>query len=490
MSCFPFAGLEVEHADTRRCLAVHELPTTWRTGSLPSTFARRPSTSCPCSAVSLPTTRMSSRRSLRLSSIGSCGTSSRFVSARPITPRCTTDPLRVQQCPLLELDSSPSDDASPVGSPVPSRYTALPLEHGAEPSPNSTHFNISDDSGSTSTPPPTSKTSPSNTEVSDVPRISATTFTSLLGALLTDQSSMVAKSTESALVRFLCRLKGKPLPLGSTPPSPVVKSTACADPADFLRLADHDTTHQHHPYHLGPEACRVLEDEFVTGIVLGLARLDDDERDAADKSKDEVDLGSSATTTRRAPSAAPAENTPPMTLVLSPEEEQIEDGWLSGGAPSSGRPFDTSMGSSGDVWGAPLTSFFDDGLDRVNGSDAGAGSSINSNGEESIDYGQAGVIPRSSPSEPMYSTFSPDGHGDEESAIGKMVSMSLIGAIAAAECLETEVLVQQILPEVDRMKTESMFYVRKEATQALGSLARTLPVEVLESVVVSVQLDP
>lgn len=345
----------------------------------------------------------------------------------------------------------------------------MPTDHGIVPSPTSAHF-ISDDSGSTSTPPPTSKTSPSNTEVSDVPRISVATFTSLLGALLTDQSSLVAKSTESALVRFLCRLKGKPLPAASLPPSPspdAPKSTAICDPADYLRPSTDESLHHHHPYQLTSEACRVLEDEFVTGIVLGLARLDDDERDP-EKSMDDVDLSSSSTT-RRAPSAVPVDDTPPMTLVLSPEEEQIEDGWLAAGAATSGGPFDSPVGPTAEGWGAPLSSFFDDGLDRING-DANGG---------------AGVIDSSSPMEPVYSSFSPDGHGDEESAIGKMVSMSLIGAIAAADCLETEVLVDQILPEVDRMKMEPMFYVRKEATQALGSLARTLPVEVLETVVVS-----
>ncbi|ORY55154.1 armadillo-type protein [Leucosporidium creatinivorum] len=370
------------------------------------------------------------------------------------------------QCPLVELDGS-SNNSSPAGSPVPSRYVPMPSDNTIAPSPTSAHF-ISDDSGSTSTPPPTSKTSPSNTEISDVPRISVATFTSLLGALLTDQSSLVAKSTESALVRFLCRLKGKPLPTISPPSSPAPearKSTAICDPADYLRPSADESTHHHHPYDLTPEACRVLEDEFVTGIVLGLARLDDEERDP-EKSMDDVDFSSSSTT-RRAPSAVPTEDTPPMTLVLSPEEEQIEDGWLAAGAASSGGPFDSQVGPTAESWGEPMTSFFDDGLDRVNGDSSG----------------DAGVMASSSPMEPVYSSFSPDGHGDEESAIGKMVSMSLIGAIAAADCLETEVLVHQILPEVDRMKAEPMFYVRKEATQALGSLARTLPVEVLETVV-------
>jgi hypothetical protein len=94
------------------------------------------------------------------------------------------------------------------------------------------------------------------------------------------------------------------------------------------------------------------------------------------------------------------------------------------------------------------------------------------------------MLPDSSPPDPIFSSFSVDGQGDEEAAIGKLVSMSLINAIAATECLSAEVLVTQLLPEVDRMKTESMFYVRKEAVQALASLANCLPVEVFEEKVV------
>ncbi|KWU43155.1 ARM repeat-containing protein [Rhodotorula sp. JG-1b] len=88
----------------------------------------------------------------------------------------------------------------------------------------------------------------------------------------------------------------------------------------------------------------------------------------------------------------------------------------------------------------------------------------------------------------MFSSFSPDpaaDQGSEESAIGKMVAMSLIAAITSADCLDSSVLVEQFLPEVVRMGDEPMFYVRKEAVQALGALAKAMPLDVLQSTVLT-----
>lgn len=317
------------------------------------------------------------------------------------------------------------------------------------PAPTSTHF-LSDDSSSYT--PPTSKTSPSNTEVSDAPRISATTFTSLLGALLTDQSTVVANSTQNALVRFLCRLKGKPFPLAPTLSSPSGPSTALAPyERPVLEAA---STHQV-PYNLTEEARRVLEDEFVHGIVLGLARLDDDDRDG-DKGMDGVECGSSIQS--RSPGRLDDHQ-----LVLSPEEEHIEDGWMGSNQNEHGQ----APGPTAESWGEPLVGYF-------------GGAPVEPSKSE------YSLHPENSPAGQVYSSFSPDGgQGEEESAIGKLVSMSLISAIAATDCLEPDVLADQILLEVDRMKSEPMFYVRKEAAVALGSLARSLPLEVFESDVVS-----
>lgn len=226
-------------------------------------------------------------------------------------------------------------------------------------------------------------------------------------------------------------------------------------------------------YHLTDEAKRILEDEFINGIVLGLARLDDDERDDEDG---ESDLGGQMDGVEAQPSSAAGAPTTPdgglegahddshslsSSLVLSPEEDLIEDSWMNSSSETG-----TAPGPTAESWGEPLVSYFNDANDRPQN-----------------EYSRL-VLDSSSPAGQVYSSFSPDGHGDEEAAIGKLVSMSLIGAIAATDCFEPEVLATQLLPEVERMKSEATFYVRKEAVQALASLARTLPIEVFEMTVV------
>ncbi|GAA5890688.1 hypothetical protein JCM6882_000626 [Rhodosporidiobolus microsporus] len=389
-------------------------------------------------------------------------------------------------CPLAELDPSSEDGdgekaSHAADSPDPSR----PSFTSVEPSPTSAHFPIahSDESGS---PPPTSKTSPANSTapLPEIPRISATTFTSLLGALLTDQSSFVAKATESALVRFLCRLRDKPLPPSPTPEEPIVAEFAFGTETGVQNANE---GHEH-KYDFGEEPRQLLEDEVVVGIVLGLARLDEDDKDSAageaDASESVVLPTLGASTSPKKASAAELPLPPPPvsreelenpTLFLSPEEEILSDEWIAG---LNGMVERESAGPATESWGNPLVPSEGEAQDSES-----AASEQAVNGGDQLQPGDL-LHSMSSPlGEPMYSTFSPDqgADADEEASIGKMVSMSLIGAISSAGCLDQTVLVEQLLPEVERMKDEPMFYVRKEAVQALGNLAKALSVEVLES---------
>ncbi|BGP21075.1 hypothetical protein JCM10213_007593 [Rhodosporidiobolus nylandii] len=405
-------------------------------------------------------------------------------------------------CPLAELDPSSEDggEGHKPGSSFPAASPDLNNMHppsftSAEPSPTSSHFPVarSDESG---TPPPTSKTSPANSTVplacedgasvnADAPRISATAFTSLLGALLTDQSSYVAKSTEAALVRFLCRLKGRPLPPPDSPDEPEDADFAFNDAPDGPKKGEGGEDKK--PYLLSQEANQLLEDEMVSGIVLGLARLDEDDKDgmldaAADAGEDS---SFSATGSPQAARSTPLpvqeqakkDEIENPTLFMSPEEDPLGDEWLSGIDTTSGEGGEESTaGPAADSWGQPLVPA------------SSTGNADQSQQQPNGNLNPAALLQSmSSPvGEPLYSTFSPDhanADGDEEASIGKMVSMSLIGAIAEAECLDEAVFVEQFLPEVARMKDDSAYYVRKEAVQALGNLAQALPQELLISAV-------
>lgn len=334
------------------------------------------------------------------------------------------------------------------------------------------------------TPPPTTKTSPalSSSALPDLPCISAAAFTSLLGALLTDQSTYVAKATEAAVVRFLCRLKGKPVP-----PEPVEESAAAefafgASEANLITVG----TEEAHPattYRFTDEAKQVLEDEIVCGIVLGLARLD--QEDMENRQEDGVNGETAAGPSRRDLSATPdpsasRDAAEDPTLFHSPEEQSLDDAWLAGvngvsntGSEQSPVVRDDDSAPTSQPQQIPPAS---------------------KNAETDSESGDLSFRPESSPlGDAMFSSFSPDvaaDQGGEESAIGKMVAMSLIAAITSAGCLDSSVLVEQFLPEVVRMGDEPMFYVRKEAVQALGALAKAMPLDVLQSTVVRFDFIP
>ncbi|GAA6005324.1 hypothetical protein JCM11491_002658 [Sporobolomyces phaffii] len=344
-------------------------------------------------------------------------------------------------CPLAELDSASDKEASGSSSPVPSRYKPRSDSVvGESPAPS-----LAGPSDRSATPPPTSETSPaqshSDSSSSNLPRISATTFTALLGALLTDQSTTVAKAAETSIVRFLCRLRDKPLPpvapsdyasLEFPPPSsnvPQVPELAVSEPDP------------HSTYTFSIEARQVLEDEVVSGIVIGLARLDEEDPERSNTA-DHFD-----------------------SAKHRPDEHERQDGHSENPVLFTS-PEEQSFEFTEDEPDLEMRILMEWTQDRE---------------RKNLDTLAVDVPSSSSPPDQIFSSFSPEQPADEESSIGKMVSMSLIGAIAAADCLETSVLIKQFLPEVERMKTESMFYVRKEAVQALGNLATAVPVEELET---------
>ncbi|GAA5988639.1 hypothetical protein JCM10908_003650 [Rhodotorula pacifica] len=379
------------------------------------------------------------------------------------------------QCPLLEFDSnSSSSEERPALVHAETDEIQKISFASVETSPTSSN-NVSDRSD---TPPPTTKTSPamSSSALPDLPRISAAAFTSLLGALLTDQSTFVAKATEAAVVRFLCRLKSKPVPPEPVEEPSLAEFTFGAS-EETLTIPGPDEGKRASGYHFSDEAKQVLEDEIVCGIVLGLARLDEDDKET--RAEDGQSTGTPAGPARRKLSATPepvdtGNETENPTLFLSPEEEPLDDAWLAG------------------VNGAS------DGAGELTGStDGGACSTTQPQAippasksiETDSESGDKSFRPESSPlGDPIFSSFSPDpaaDQGGEESAIGKMVAMSLIAAITNADCLDSSVLVEQFLPEVVRMGDEAMFYVRKEAVQALGALAKAMPLDVLQSTVLT-----
>lgn len=78
-------------------------------------------------------------------------------------------------------------------------------------------------------------------------------------------------------------------------------------------------------------------------------------------------------------------------------------------------------------------------------------------------------------------SYQTDGELDEETAIGQLSSMSLMAAVAAGGLLDADVQ-RAFVMEVQRVgRHSSVFYVRLEASLALGALAKVVPEELVLS---------
>ena len=431
------------------------------------------------------------------------------------------------QCPLDGQDDATLPmghaNATPKASARGARRTRSSSDMGESPTTGSERhsppspYRFSNES----TPPTTSKTSPADADLGtslSPPRIPSTAFTSLLGALLTDQSAFVADCAQAAFVRFLCRLKDRACPSHEHSEALAQLQLEHGDTDTDTMPAYHvDDAHAVvHRYRITQRAREALEEECVHGIVLGLARLDEDERPRAMSAIDSTSQTSSPAGTPRiggdqpprgvrahrglstassddmahlehSPAISPRDpgRTPPTLTTTEP---------LSEGIRKPSQQLDDEDDATMDSWLENLTQpRADEDVDMdaplvENKSGSRNGIRPFSHLEYDDDFGaQSPQISDFDSGDHIYSTFSSPKDGaadDEEASIGKLVSMSLIAAIASARCLDQDVLTNNILPEVARMKRESMLFVRKQAVEALQKLAEVIPAGIVEETIV------
>ena len=72
---------------------------------------------------------------------------------------------------------------------------------------------------------------------------------------------------------------------------------------------------------------------------------------------------------------------------------------------------------------------------------------------------------------------------DEESAVARMASVSLLSALAADELIPQEALMGRFAPEVLKLIDDGAFYVRKEVASSLGPLSRNMSTEMVKQTV-------
>ncbi len=72
---------------------------------------------------------------------------------------------------------------------------------------------------------------------------------------------------------------------------------------------------------------------------------------------------------------------------------------------------------------------------------------------------------------------------DEESAVGRMASVSLLAALANDELIPQDTLLHRFAPEILKLIDDGAFYVRKEVASSLGPMSRNMTVEATEQTV-------
>ncbi|TFK29838.1 ARM repeat-containing protein [Coprinopsis marcescibilis] len=274
--------------------------------------------------------------------------------------------------------------------------------------------------------------------------ISVQAFTPILGTLLLSSSPTIVGSARFAVVNLLARMKrADDKDSGSIPVSPVphgYESDLCDDVDE-----DQDET----LYSVGmfkKDERSLFRQEILHSVVIGMGRLDlDPETDPQPNDAGDWEDASS------------------MSLTASHDADVLES-----------RPKSPKYGD--------VNPYFPAAQYEQHVASAGTPTTISSASSspphDSADFG------RRVPSSGLDASDEEcrDGDDDEEqAAIGRLSSMSLMAAVTAAGSAEEDVQ-RAFVTELERIGRDSnYFYVRSEASLALGALAKVVPEELVLS---------
>lgn len=302
------------------------------------------------------------------------------------------------------------------------------------------------------------------------PVISVQTFTPLIGSLLMSQSPDVCNSAKTAIVSLLARLRGK------TVPQLEPWSERHVQPGELKAYSAQGGTHLHRIHGLAEEDRKIVENELLQAIVIGMARLDeghgemDESRGSMYQEGEMVDYAARA---GEGPVEAEATDSnvneshdlpavsqdgmpgdvPNLTDPTGPEFSVLNE-------PSN--PFDTISSRATDLAD-------DDPLSTVTVQEVTSSSPERYQDGGEDDWTRYGM------------DYGGDAEGEaqyrselaQEASQGRHLSMLLISAVVESRVLDGDDIVEtQFVPEVVRMKEDLSPAVRKQAALAMGALAK------------------
>lgn len=254
------------------------------------------------------------------------------------------------------------------------------------------------------------------------PVLSVEVFTPLLCALLLNSNNSIASAAQMALVQFFARIRG--VTLSDAASEPIEDERQAAEwQLDTSLVRDASGREgqrvELRPYEFGKRERDAVEAELLENVAFAIGKLHTD----TSRQQAAQDLAQEAT-------SGPA--TEPSSSAADPS------------APARDADVDMSEREDTDMEIAePSSSTFQ-------------------------------------PSSPVTSTYD-KADVDEEAAVGRMASVSLLAALAAEGLVSVELLEQRLVPEIVQLQTDPAFFVRKEVAIAIGALAKHVPAGVVMS---------
>ncbi|PWN44156.1 ARM repeat-containing protein [Ceraceosorus guamensis] len=284
-------------------------------------------------------------------------------------------------------------------------------------------------------------------EIADRPKLSVEAFTPLLCALLLNSNTSVAGAAQLSLVQLFARLDHVALrgPAGDTMENLSVSNEWSQDSALVPDASGREGERVPlRAYDFDSQARQMVKAELLENVAFAIGKLN-----AQDS------------TLRTGDQSTHAQGVSPSEKSSTPK--------MSDSKPLNGEYVDhektLSVGDAdsrvSDQPAPEVPSFEMDCEADEDLQDSTSGDGSRGNTDET-------TFQRSSPA--LSASDNPD--REEEAAVGRMASVSLLAALSAEGLLDVETLETRVVPEVVRLQSDGAFFVRKEVAIAVGSLAK------------------
>lgn len=286
------------------------------------------------------------------------------------------------------------------------------------------------------------------------PFLSVAIFTPLLCALLLNSNAAIANATQSSIVFFCARLQGVSL-VGDTF-EPDDEEVTAQQPSAFFdtktqdrRPFDSESAYikdaasredkriMLEEYHFPDAAREMVLEEILRNVGIAIGHLSGEDQQAMEKEVDGADQSTMSVDTNARPSEADELSSADHQEEQQASAESFENGMM------IDPQIDPSYWTQGDL-------------------ESGTG-----------------------PDSAMLSGTSMDGNSvtmsmEEEVAVGRMASISLLAALGGEDLVPRTFLQNDILSEMLALADDKTFFVRKEAAVSIGMLAQNIGQEQIE----------